>query len=526
MMWFNVVSFGAAWSIIYALEYAPLYGGEPVTSLLLTAPGILALLGAYHIFQASMPRTGGDYVFMSRIIHPSIGLAANFAGYAFFNWFWIGDAAAVFSSQGLAQTLSVFGSLTGQTWAMSAANAFTPFVTFIVGTIAIVIFTLIVMFSTRLYFWIQNGAMIIAMVGVVIMVALLLSTNPTSFASAFDAYGRSQGVQAAYENLTMAGNNYWGGPVPVNPLSGYTFTLIPLWFTVLFWVYGSNYLAGETKNINKSGRTALFGSFFIIFVPTLAILGIAYMNLGTAFLTGAGYYALGYAPNPLPVLPNLTLFIGILTNNPVLVWFIGIGVVSGFLLVAPQSIFAQSRQLFAYAFDRLTPAFVADVSDTWHSPVKSIIISAIGGEVFLVFLSGLIGPANSSTAFLLYSYAGLAAVGITFIFVSVAAIVFPYIRKDLYEQSCPYKRKILGVPIITWLGLISLIYCAATIGYYTYDYQFYFGAGTIAANLYPPFLVGLVGLFLGCVVWFYFARWLRTKEGLPFEQAFRTIPPE
>ena len=177
MMWFNVVSFGAAWSIIYALEYAPLYGGEPVTSLLLTAPGILALLGAYHIFQASMPRTGGDYVFMSRIIHPSIGLAANFAGYAFFNWFWIGDAAAVFSSQGLAQTLSVFGSLTGQQWAMNAANAFTPFVTFIVGTIAIVIFTLIVMLSTRLYFLIQNAAMIIAMVGVAIMVALLLSTN-------------------------------------------------------------------------------------------------------------------------------------------------------------------------------------------------------------------------------------------------------------------------------------------------------------------------------------------------------------
>jgi basic amino acid/polyamine antiporter, APA family len=526
MMWFNVVSFGAAWSIIYALEYAPLYGGEPVTSLILTAPGILALLGVYHIFQVSMPRTGGDYVFMSRIVHPSLGLAANFAGYAFFNWFWIGDAAAVFASQGLAQTLSVYGSLTGQAWAINAANAFTPMTTFIIGSVAIIIFTIIVAFSTRLYFRIQNISMIIAMLGVVLIIALLLTTNPTAFAAVFDNYAAKQGVQTAYENFTMAGQQYWGGSVPTSPASGYTFTLIPLWFTVLFWVYGSNYLAGETKQIARNGRVALFGSFLIIFLPTLLVLGIAYSTLGADFLAGAGYYGLGYATNPLPVIPNLTLYAGILTNNPILVWFIGIGVIAGFLLVAPQSIFAQSRQLFAYAFDRLTPAFVTDVNDRWHSPVKAILISAVGGEIFLLFLSGVIGPANSATAFLLYSYAGLAAIALTFVFVSISAILFPYRRRELYDTSCPIRRKILGVPVIVWLGTISLVYCLATIGYYTYNYLFYFGAGTLAANLYFPFLEALAGLFVACIVWFFAVAWYRGRAGIPFQKAFQQIPPE
>src|SRR5712692_8698913 len=95
LLFLNVVSFGGAWSIIYALTYAPYYGGDPAFSLLLTAPGILALLGS-------------DYVFMSRILHPAVGLAANFIGYSIFLWFWIGDAATVFSTQGLAQTFSVF----------------------------------------------------------------------------------------------------------------------------------------------------------------------------------------------------------------------------------------------------------------------------------------------------------------------------------------------------------------------------------------------------------------------------------
>ena len=525
MMWFNVVSFGAAWSIIYALEYAPLFGGEPIFSLFLTAPGILALLGVYYIFQISMPRTGGDYVFMSRIIHPSIGLAANFAGYAFFNWFWIGEAAAVFSSQGLAQTLSVYGSLTGQDWAINAATAFDPLTTFIIGTIAIAIFTAIVVLSTRLYFWIQNVSMIFAMLGLGVMIVLLLTTNPNAFASALNAYGAKQGLQGAYENMTMAGTQYWGGSVPTDAASANTFMLIPLWFTVLFWVYGSNYLAGETKEIRKSGKIALFGGFAVIFLPTVLVLGIAYRNLGVDFLAGAGYYAQGYAQNPLPVIPNLTLFAGILTNNPILVWFIGIGVIAGFLLVAPQSIFAQSRQMFAYAFDRLTPSFVAEVNERWFSPVKAIIISAIGGEVFLLFLSGVVGPSNASLAFLLYSYAGLAAM-VTFIFVSISAILFPFRRKELYETSCPVKRKIAGIPVIAWLGLISLIYCVATIGYYSYNYIFYFGAGTLLADAYFPFLGALAGLFIACVVWFYVAKWVRSREGIPFEKAFQQIPPE
>ncbi|HKM76413.1 MAG TPA: APC family permease [Candidatus Bathyarchaeia archaeon] len=528
MLFLNVVSFGGAWSIIYALEYAPLYGGNVISSLILTAPGILALLGVYYIFQVSMPRSGGDYVFVSRVLHPAIGLAANFAGYAFFLWFWIGDAADVFSSQGLAQTLSVYGSLTGQQWAINAASAFTPMTTFLVGTVAIIFFTLVVLFSTKLYFYIQNVSMVIAILAILVMIALIAGTNPTSFAAVFNSYVSSQGVtlgQGAYNNFTATGNSYWGGQMPMDPIS--TFNLIPLWFTVLFWVFVSSYLGGELKNTRTSAKTALFGSFGIIFVATLLILGLAYNNLGPQFLTGAGYYGFGYATNPLPVIPNLTLFVSILSNNPVLVWFIGIGVIAGFLLVAPQCMILMSRIIFAYSFDRLAPSFFANINERSHTPVNSILTASIGGEIFLIFLSGIVGPSTSNYAFLLYSYAGLAAVGIAFVFVSISAILFPYRRRELYETACPIKRKIAGVPVVVLLGVVALAYCLLTIVYYSYDYLFYFGAGTLAADLYFfPFLTGVAGLFIACLVWFYLAKVVRSKEGMPFEKAFQEIPPE
>ncbi len=527
MLFLNIVSFGGAWSIIYALEYVPLYGGNPLVALLLTAPGILALLGVYYIFQVSMPRSGGDYIFMGRVLHPAIALAANFAGYAFFLWFWIGDAATVFTTQGLAQTLSVYGSLTGASWATNMSTAFTPITTFIVGSIVIALFTAIVLTSSRWYFRIQNVAMVIAVVGLVVIVGLLASTNVSAFTGVLNNYVAKSGTTiagGAYQNATAAGGtvntDYFGGP---------TFLLIPLFFTVLFWVYVSNYTAGETKEVRRSARTALFGSFAIIFLATIAVLGFAYNNLGSSFLAGAGGYALG--TNPFPVTPNLTLFAALLANNSLLVWFIGIGVIAGFVLVAPQCMILMSRILFGYSFDRVIPTRVADVNERFHTPVKGILVAAIGGEVFLAFLSGIFGGSfsagsSANLAFSLYSYAGLAAVGVTFTVVSISAILFPYRRKSLYETSCPVKRRILRVPVISWLGIVALAYTLGTFLYYSSQYQFYFGAGSTLANDYYPFLGVVAAMFIGAIVWFYVARWYRNKSGIPFDKAFQEIPPE
>ncbi len=531
LVFLNLVASGETWSVIYALEYAPLYGGNVIVSLLLTAPGILAILGVYYLFQISMPRSGGDYVFMSRVLHPSLALGANFVGWSFFLWFWIGDAAAVFSTQGLEQTLSVYGSLTGQQWAIAAADAFTsPTTVFIVGTIAIILLTALVIFGPKLYFWIQNVSMVIAILAIAVIIVLLATTSQASFASALNDYATKQGVtiaQGAYQNMTAVGQAYWGGSVPTDAFSGYTFILIPLWVTVLFWVFSSSYVSGEVKDIRRSGVTALFGSFMILFVSLIGVLGRAYWKLGSDFLAGAGSDAYGYTTNPFPVAPNMVLFGSILSGNPVIVWLIGIGVVMSIVLVAPWAIFLMSRILFSYSFDRLAPSWLSDVNERWLSPVKAILIAAIGGEVFLAFLSGIVGPSNSAYAFLFYAYAGLATVGITFVVVSISAILFPYVKKDLYERTCPVKRKIVGVPVISWLGIVALLYSLGTIGYYSYNYTYYFGAGTLAANYYFfPFWATLALLFIVCVVWYFAVRAYRMKSGVPFEKVFSEIPPE
>lgn len=548
LLFLNVVSFGGAWSIIYALTYAPYYGGDPAFSLLLTAPGILALLGIYYVFTTSMPRSGGDYVFMSRILHPAIGLAANFIGYTIFLWFWIGDAATVFSTQGLAQTFSVFGSLTGSSWATSAAAWLTPPASgfalnnFLLGSLFILFFALVVIFRTRLYFWIQNIFMSIAVIGLVLMAILLLMAwaNPSSFVSSFNNY--AHGVNSTFAAASSAGTHGWdyvnstaqaAFPPPANAGSvaiGDNLLLIPLWFTVLFWVYVSNYLGGETKSAKATVKRALFGSFGIIFVSTLVILEAAYKALGVGFLTGADNIYYQYASNPFGAPPNLTLIAGVLSNNAYLTLFLGIGVVAGFILVAPQCMILMSRILFSYSFDRVAPKALADVNDRFHTPVKSILVAAIGGEIMLAILTGAFGGTSQSTALALYIYAGLATISLTFTFVAISAILFPYRRKQLYEVASTVKRKIAGVPLVTWLGIIALVYGLYTVAEYFFVNQTFYtfgcpGGGAVGCDF--NWFIGLLFVAFLVTIGFYFmVRWYRSRGGMPYDATFRDIPPE
>lgn len=534
LLFLNIVSFGGAWSIIYALTYAPYYGGDPAFSLVLTAPGILALLGIYYFFTTSMPRSGGDYVFMSRVLHPAIGLAANFVGYGMFLWFWIADAASVFSSQGLAQTLSVYGSLTGQSWATNAAGWFVvPWNNFLLGSVVLIGFGAVVIFRTRLYFWIQNVLMAIAVVGLVIIAALMVTAavNPSIFVTNWNHY-----VQAIGANLTQTsyGNISAGAASSVPDTSvgniGANLMVIPLWFTVLFWVYVSNYLGGETKNARSSAKKAMFGSFGIIFFATLVILEAAYKGLGISFIYGANnaYYAGGTAFGG--VLPQLTLFAGILSNNPFLVLFLGVGIIAGFILVAPQSMLLMSRILFAYSFDGVAPKKLADVNDRFHTPVKAIIVALVGAEVMLAFLSGILGGTSSSTAFALYTYAGLGTISLTFLFVSISAILFPYRRKQLYDLASTIKTRVAGVPVITWLGIISLGYVLYTVAEYFFLNQTFYTFGCYAGNYvgcdFNWFVILLYTAFVAALVYYFAVRWYRSRGGMPYDATFREIPPE
>ena len=106
---------------------------------------------------------------------------------------------------------------------------------------------------------------------------------------------------------------------------------------------------------------------------------------------------------------------------------------------------------------------------------------------------------------------------IAFIFVALAAIVFPFTRKDIYSTSVA-KLSLGPVPLITVAGAVSLIW-------YLIILFFLVSNPLYGANV-PPTWIAIAATILVPVVIYAGANYYRKKQGLNLGIALKEIPPE
>ena len=168
------------------------------------------------------------------------------------------------------------------------------------------------------------------------------------------------------------------------------------------------------------------------------------------------------------------------------------------------------------SFDRILPSFLADVSDRFHTPIKTLVLGAF---VMLVWVIAIFLPQVASYTVYFGVAQGLLLV-ITFIVIGLGAMVFPYLRKELYETACPkiLRRKLLGLPVISLLGLVVFIYNLQD-AYFLMSFPQYYGIS-------PQFLGTLVGAGIFAVVVYVVAKAYRKREGIDISFLFKQLPPE
>ena len=128
---------------------------------------VIPLSFVFAMFAAAMPRSGGDYVYVSRTLHPAVGMMSSFNNTAW--WFLYGGVpSAFFARYGLGPFLRTIGHMTDSKrltdWGdtLVGKNG-----TFIAGVILIVVLVAIFSRSLRLYFRIQNSLFLFAMASIV-----------------------------------------------------------------------------------------------------------------------------------------------------------------------------------------------------------------------------------------------------------------------------------------------------------------------------------------------------------------------
>ena len=480
---------------------------------LVAAVTSFALSIVYWLFNVAMPRSGGDYVYNTRSLFPSIGFAANFS-LTIWTIFYIAAYASFVASLGLSGWLTTLGTINGNMGLVNLGNYFgTQNGEFITATIVNVVMAGLVLTGLRLTLNVLRVLFAVAIVGTVTAILVIAVSTHAQFVSAFSAYGNYQAViNAAASSGVFPHVANWNQLAP--SLLGIGFAAE----TLIFFQY-SSYVGGEIRNARRAAPIALIGSLLILtgFVLLMAF-GFTY-TIGNQFL--GAIYALYYTASPsypLSVPPSLVFFAGILAgHNQVILNLIGVGITAWSLAIVPFLYLTMSRNVMAWSFDRLLPERLSSVSPRFHSPTYAIIFAFILSELFLI-------PYTYVAQFVQFFAASTAGLVIDFFIVSIAAIVFP-LRKTLYANSGIQNRKIGPIPLITFVGVIATVFIGVLLYGFLTQPGFLIYVPTSVVDTIIGELVA-VSLFITGFVVFYVSKYVRKTHGIDLDVALKEIPPE
>jgi amino acid transporter len=487
-------------------------GGNLIIATLLSA--LLCGIGfslVWGILGGSMPRSGGEYIYNSRIISPVIGIAESF-GNAFVWIMWIYVLAPWTVDPGLVMLFQFLN--------MPAAAEFCtqPIALFLIATLVNIGGLLFVVFGMKVFAAAQKVIMVLAVGGAVVILLVFTFTSREAFVAAWN------GLAAQFGSL-----DYQGFLTTARAAMEEAGDVLPKtwnWFDTLgvmvagSWLFAYSYcitfIAGEVKRPDK---TIILANLSAILVPAFFMLWLAlalYRTVGFEFLSATAWVdnmGEGLAGYTFPWSPNFVGLAAVINHSPIVTILMALSFILFNLWWVALSFLAFPRILFAWGMDRMGPKWFADIDYRWASPVKNHILCFILGEIGIALYAFWQNPMTG------LSVTGLEIVSV-FGVTAIAAAIFPFTKKarHIWETS-PYKNwKVLGIPATTIGGIVNLIYLAIL---------FYF-------FLVMPDLEGLaigsVALYaviwgLG-ILWYYYWKARNKQVGVDVSMTFGELPPD
>lgn len=489
--------FGISSQMGYVAPNGP--GADFVLSALIGLIFMVPLGVMYYIFSVQMPRSGGDYVWLGRSIHPILGFVGGWAMFISF--------IALLASASTTEPFVVIPDVAvawgysfhnpgliawGQAFANSTTNVFAyTLLTVVVGI-------LIASCSPRIYSRIMVVLATIIFLATLIFIGSLAGASNSSFAAGLSSMtGGTVTVDGVISQAQKAGLTY----VPVNNTA--TFLAIPFGVLLFNGFNYSTYVSGEVRNVKNSMLWGVLAALLVCGLFDLTGLYFAVQAEGYPFVQAA-FGLFGAGQFPLGVSPWTPLFMPAVQSNPYLAGFADFGFLLFNFWWAAGLALCITRYVFAFSFDRVLPTFFADINDRLHVPLK-----AIGLTLVLAVVLTYIAVYTSYIGQLLNVVAIWA---IVWVLVGISAIIFPFWRKNL-AKNLPGGRWLLPV-----FGLLSVV--AMSITFYWAITMPAIGPSTLSSSI-------LLVVIFGSALVIYLARYFYFKtKGLDLIMGQREIPPE
>ncbi len=454
----------------------------------------------YWQLTTVMPRSGGDYVFVSRAIASSVGFVASFIFYIAL----LTDPASTgaywgFSEAGL--QLSFSGQILKNPAITNLGNFMSPFTTsspltlFAISALLLVVGATGIILGGRVFRMIIYGFFAFGAITLVIVMAMFVLNGQATFAVDYAKYFPG-GVPAVYAAASAA-----DGYAP-----GYNLATLGLIVPVIFVSLGPyptmQMVGGEIKNPK---RALLYGAVGAEIASIIIFLLMTYLfdhSIGISFLEA--WTVMNNHSSTVPSALAMVFY-----PNTILLWIITAGLFVGNIGWWWLALVFASRIPMAWAFDRVVPTQLAHVSDRFHTPTTAVIVTVLLSTIpmYLIFFTSFISTQLNGT--FLFTIAWLIS--------AVAAIVLPFRRKSIFEMS-QSTAKFAGLPVLSWVGVVSLV----VLGYLSYNA---FTNPAIGPGAFTARLV-ILAIVVAPLVIYAISYYYHKSRGFNLSLLSQELPPE
>jgi amino acid transporter len=486
-LFFNASAFigaGVGWyPVFYSLAFVPIgvagfttYGwGAIIVGAFCV---LLALI--FASLTSVMPRSGGDYVFTSRIV-PRVG---PFLG-------WLESWTLAFASlaiiafevpivvRNLQITGRVIGIGTGSEFFNGANSWFTDdtgLVTgvpgFLASLVVLALIALITFQPVRRFHSIITGLAVLGLAGAALMFVVgLVAITPENFAANLPQYANGITV----EQLAAAGetNGFKADGINLDP-SLFAFIAGIVLLNYIGFQY-SAYISGEIRgNVRRGILIALVGALLIAVLMNSAYTDFISYRLGLDAQVAWGAQYWGFFSDPgLPLgQPNsMPLTAAIAAPGLWPIWtLVSLAVTLFPFLLCPVYIAFLSRVQLAWSLDRQVPEWFGQVSERLRAPANAILAAILIAGVFALFQNfailpaiglGFLAPVDGKLNLVSTLWFSILAAALTWIMPGVNALLVRFTRPDLARDApWGYALPVLGA---VWVVFAVILYWFAGI---------------------------------------------------------------
>ncbi len=588
-MFYNILAMGVIFPWTYLWAPGSLPGGHLVWGIILAMLFELPIALVYVFLSTALPRSGGDYVFQSRVWGGGVAFAITMSGIVIWQLVWIALAGWLLSVLGFAPLFLGLGATLRNSTLAAIGVWFTQPVPITIVSILNAAGALTLLSSGfKNYVSFQRVMITGAAIAVFTTLVVLFFANPADVPAKLNAFSVAVGGVENYYQGAIAAATTKG--IDMNPPFSLLATLLvaPIAWTSLQWATYSAEQNGEIKDA-KSFKTQafIFVGGLVITGVLLALLGIAFERaLGTQFLyvAGAGYWSGVSEANIAGFNLWPPILAVALTGSPIVVVLIGIGYILNSFQIANNIMIGTSRIMVAASLDRAMPEWFSRVNERFHTPVNALSI------FFLASIPAIVAY-NNVPGWLALTLGVTFGGGLGFTGSALAGIFFPFKAKEVYAASPgskytvnSYVGMLFGIAgIFAWiwaawvlapqafpenLFLITLVRTAAIVSVFWFlsplraqlpgwlkgeKMPWPTALGLLGGGLGMAMVLSFVlspalgvignwdftafpthlwsqilafGIILFCIVWYALTKRAQRAKGINIDFAFKEIPPE